>query len=289
MTETDSYWWYITLKGLPGQGEVLQSLAEASGCIGSEEEDRPQSVELRAYYRSNHDLGHWVELLTSLMASWQDVSLRDMGKIENRHWHQQCMEAFPPLNIGEKFVVLAPWHRGKEPQGRIPLYINPGSAFGTGYHESTQNVLTLMEKYLPEGGAVADIGCGSAILSVAAVKLGAGRVYARDLDPAVMDEVGSNIALNELPEGIIDVAEGDLLKGFDLKVDLLVANILLDPLLDMLPDVPEVIGSSGIAIFSGLTVKEKPRFMQGLEAAGLAVVEEIVSEDWYGLAVSVKR
>jgi ribosomal protein L11 methyltransferase len=285
MTETDSYWWYITLKGPAGQGEVLQSLAEASGCIGSEEDDKPSAVELRAYYRSNYDLGHWMEQLTPLMSEWPEVSVYDMGRLENRQWHALSLEAFPPLNIGERFVVLAPWHRGKEPEGRIPLYINPGSAFGTGYHESTQNVLSLMEKNLSPGAAVADIGCGSGILSIAAAKLGAGVVYARDLDPAVMDEVRSNLELNDLGDVPVHVEEGDLLNGFDKVVDLLVANILLEPLLKMIPQVPEAIGDAGIAIFSGLTVRERDIFVSALSRSGLTVVEEVSSDDWLGLAV----
>lgn len=288
MTETESYWWYITLKGPSGQGEVLRSLAEASGCIGSEEEDRSSSptVELRAYYRSNHDLGDWMERLAPLVAQWPEISVHDMGKIENRQWYALSLEAFPPLNVGDRFVVLAPWHRGKEPEERIPLYINPGSAFGTGYHESTQNVLSLMERYLKPGMAVADIGCGSAILSIAAVKLGAGTVYARDLDPSVMTEATSNIALNDLDRGGILLEEGDLLNDFEHSVDLLVANILLEPLLDLVPHVSSALKPSGVALFSGLTLSERGRFEEALAHAGLVVVDQVISDQWLGLAVT---
>ncbi|PIE54832.1 MAG: 50S ribosomal protein L11 methyltransferase [Dethiosulfovibrio peptidovorans] len=288
MSETESYWWYITLKGPSGQGEVLRSLAEASGCIGSEEEDRSSSVsvELRAYYRSNHDLGDWMERLAPLVTEWPDISVHDMGKIENRQWYALSLEAFPPLNVGERFVVLAPWHRGKEPEDRIPLYINPGSAFGTGYHESTQNVLILMERYFRPGITVADIGCGSAILSIAAVKLGAETVYARDVDPSVMTEAVSNIALNDLDQRRILLEEGDLLDDFDHAVDLLVANILLDPLLNLIPRVASALKPSGIALFSGLTLSERERFEAGLSHVGLSIIDEVTSDQWLGLAVT---
>lgn len=288
MADTESYWWYITLKGLSGQGEVLRSLAEASGCIGSEEDDRPDSVDLRAYYRSNFDLGHWVEILKSLTRNWQDITIKDMGKLENRHWRKQCMEAFPPLNVGENFVVLAPWHRGKEPEGRTAIYINPGSAFGTGYHESTQNVLTLMEKHLKKGSVVADIGCGSGILSIASAKLGASKVFAVDLDPAVLTEVASNADLNGVAPGLIEISEGDLLKGFHEKVDMLLANILLEPLLEMIKDVPKALNPGGTAIYSGITLKEKARFLEGLEKAGLSVLDQSQGLDWCALAVGLK-
>ena len=127
-------------------------------------------------------------MLNTYLEPLDGVTISDMGKIENRPWHTEWMDAFPPLNVGEHLVVMAPWHAGKEESGRLPVFIYPGSAFGTGYHQSTQAVLTLLERYLKKGDAVADIGCGSAILSIAALKMGAAIAYARDLDPSVVDE-----------------------------------------------------------------------------------------------------
>ena len=155
--------------------------------------------------------------------------------------------------MGEKLVVMAPWHAGKEDRGRLPVYIYPGSAFGTGYHQSTQAVLTLLERYLHEGDVVADIGCGSAILSIAALKMGASLAYARDLDPSVVSEaVRNTLELNGLPAEKLDIAVGDLLKGFDHKVDLLMANILFEPNKALLPDVSHTLNDGGRAIFSGM-------------------------------------
>ncbi|MDY3867856.1 MAG: 50S ribosomal protein L11 methyltransferase, partial [Pyramidobacter sp.] len=211
--------------------------------------------------------------------------IKDMGKIENRPWNTEWMDAFPPLNVGKNLVVMAPWHAGKEDKGRLPVYIYPGTAFGTGYHESTQSVLTLVERYIRPGDTVADIGCGSAILSIAALKMGAVKAYARDLDPSVMDEaVRNTLELNGIPSDRLDIGVGDLLKGFDHKVDLLMANILYEPLRAMLPDVAGVLNPGGRAIFSGMVIKEGEVFKTLLEENGLRLIDEITSGDWCGLA-----
>ena len=286
MANNDNYWWYITLTGPAGMEDVLSSAAVESGCIGSMVNNEGDRVDLQIYYRSNQDLGEWIKVLTPYLEPWEEVSIKDMGKLENRPWNTEWMDAFPPLNVGKKLVVMAPWHAGKEDPGRLPIFIYPGTAFGTGYHQSTQAVLTLLERWLHEGDAVADIGCGSAILSIAALKMGASQAYARDLDPTVVQEaVRNTLELNGIAEEKLDIAVGDLLKGFDHKVDLLMANILFEPNSAMLPDVAGVLKDGGRAIFSGMVLAEGEIFKSKLEENGLRLIDEVHLDDWCGLAV----
>ena len=284
----ESFWWYVTLEGGAGSEDVLASLADMSGSIGSEESGSEPPVRLRAYYRSSQDLGFWLERLGEALSPWPEVKIADMGKIENKQWHTDWKEAFPPLPVGEELVVLAPWHRGSEPEGRLPLYIYPGSAFGTGYHESTQIVLALLERMDLAGLEGADIGTGSGILAICAVKRGARHVLARDLDPAVLTEVRFNLGLNALdPEQVVPV-EGNLLEGMDTPVDFLTANIIIEPLLEMLPSVPGALKAGGRALFSGLLLKERDRFLEALSACGLVPADEITMNDWWGVAVEFR-
>lgn len=286
MAKTDDFWWFITLSGPAGMEDALSSAAEASGCIGSLVTNHGDAVDIQVYYRSNQDLGEWLKGLQPFLEPWDSVSVSDMGKIENRPWNTEWMDAFPPLNVGEHLVVMAPWHAGEEESGRLPVFIYPGTAFGTGYHQSTQAVLTLLERCLKKGDVVADIGCGSAILSIAALKMGAAKAYARDIDPSVISEaVRNTLELNGIPQEKLDIAEGDLLKGFNHTVDLLMANILFEPNLVLLPDVASVLNDGGRAIFSGMVISEGEEFKKKLSENGLCLIDEIQLEDWCGIAV----
>ena len=171
MKSTESYWWYITISESTGATDILFSLADITESIGTELEEPLQGDNrLRMYYRSNQDLSHWKTLLLTAMKEFDTVRVEDFGKIENQPWNVVAEDSFPPLPVGESLVVLAPWHKGKEPEGKLPLYINPGSAFGTGYHESTQIALELLESNIKDGMTMADIGTGSGILTVCALK-----------------------------------------------------------------------------------------------------------------------
>lgn len=284
--DIENYWWYVTIASEDGNEEVLHSLADMTGSIGAEFLDLPSGAKLRAYYRSNEDLSHWKDVICGAAKQWGTVRIEDFGKIENQPWNVVSEEAFPPLPVGRGLVVLAPWHKGNEPAERLALYINPGSAFGTGYHESTQIALELLERYIKKGMSMADIGTGSGILTICALKMGASKAYARDIDPTVIEEVRKNFELNGLGPEKVDLAAGDLLKGFRHRADLLTANILLDPLITMIKDVPAVIGADGTAIFSGMLLTERDTFLSAISAAEMAVVEERVKGDWWGVAAT---
>ena len=297
-----NYWWYITVllrggtSGPEENEEILYSAAELSGSIGTEVQELPDGTRMRIYYRSGEELSYWRGRLLDALVPWPAVTIEDIGKIENQQWSRQSEDAFPPLAVGRGLVVLAPWHKGKEPRDRTPIYINPGSAFGTGYHESTQAALELFERLLDEkqtfgiraGARVMDVGAGSGILSIAALKLGVGSVRIRDIDPAVIDEIRGNLKLNGIGQSKVTLETGDLLSGVDGTFDLLFANILLDPLMDMLPSVRGVLAPGGIAIFSGMTVKERDVFLKGLPEAGLEAIDEITKEEWWGVAAKSK-
>lgn len=289
MRNNDNYWWYITIKADSSQEDNLFSIADISGSIGTEMQELPNgALRLRVYYRSSEEIGAWRERLLAVMKAFPGVEVEDWGKIENQPWNVAAEEAFPPLPVGGRLIVLAPWHRGSEPAGRVALYINPGSAFGTGYHESTQIALELLEKYIREGCITADIGTGSGILTVGALKMGAKFAYARDIDPTVIEEARKNFELNELDPQKIDLDTGDLLKDFGRRADILTANILLGPLTTMLADVPAAIGGEGVAIFSGMLEKEKPVFLSALAEAGMRPVEELAKGEWWGVAAKAQ-
>ena len=282
----EGFWWYITLEGQDGNEDDLSALADLSGSIGSEIRELPGRIAVKAYYRNTRDLGFWIGRVQEVINPWPGVKIVDMGRIENRQWHTAWKEAFPPLEVGRSIVVMAPWHKGKELQGRIPLYIYPGSAFGTGYHESTQVALELLEDTVKPGMKVIDVGTGSGILAVASLKMGAAGVIATDNDPAVIPEIRENLRLNGIPDGVVDIRTGDLLRGIVETADLVCANIVFDPLTVMMPEIPKVLPVGGKAVFSGLTVKERERFLETLSLGGLLPSSEAEKGDWWGVAAS---
>ena len=284
----EGFWWYITLEGQDGNEEDLSALADLSGSIGSEIMELPGGIALKAYFRSTRDLGFWIGRVQDVITPWPGVRIVDMGRIENRQWHTAWKDAFPPLGVGGRFVVMAPWHKGKEPEGRTPLYIYPGSAFGTGYHESTQIALELLEHTVKPGMKVIDVGTGSGILAVASIRMGASGVIATDNDPAIIPEIRENLRLNGIPEGAVDIRTGDLLEGIHGKADLVCANIVFDPLVSMIPEIPVLLTEDGLAVFSGLTLKERDRFLEMLPSGGLTPTREIRKGDWWGVASSRK-
>ena len=214
---------------------------------------------------------------------FKGIEISRCYKTENQKWETLHYDAFPPLPVGKKLMVMAPWHEKEAmPEGRMPIYIFPSSAFGTGYHESTQIALSLLEGAVRKDDVILDVGTGTGILFIAALKLGASKAIARDIDPATLSEARRNMNLNGINANVCDLSEGDLLKGFTGQVNVLTANILLNPNLTLLPDVKKVLKPKGFAIFSGMTHVESYMFISVLNSSGLMIEREMKIGDWWG-------
>ena len=184
-------------------------------------------------------------------------------------------------------VVAPPWlSEGDDPARTI--VIDPGMAFGTGEHPTTRGVVRLMQRVVRPGMLVADLGAGSAILAIAAVKLGAARAVAIELDGEAIGNAEENVARNGVA-GRVQVVEGDaaLLLPLVAPVDLVLANIISSVLTSLLPTIAAALPPGGPAILSGILVEERAAMLETIAAGGWSLEAEDVEEVWW--SASIKR
>jgi ribosomal protein L11 methyltransferase len=207
-------------------------------------------------------------------------------ELEQADWENSWRERYHPIPIGAKLLIIPPWYE-IDPGERIPLVIEPGMAFGTGTHPTTQLCLRLIETRLKRGAAVVDLGCGSGILSIAAAKLGAARVLALDIDQAAVGITRRNAEQNGVADKII-ARQGSLenlpglLDEFDAnRPELLVANILAHVLGTMLGSgLGDCIAPDGALILSGVLEEQLPDLLAQARKQGLSPRQVRGDGDW---------
>lgn len=217
----------------------------------------------------------------------QPLPPAEYREIEDQDWMAAWQEHYRPIPIGEKLMILPAWIEPTDKQ-RIPIKIDPSMAFGTGTHPTTQLCLALLEKHLTAGDAVIDIGCGSGILSIAAVKLGASKVVAVDIDQAAIRSTRENAALNGVAEQIDSGVGslGEILIGYYSlrRAPLVLANILAPVIIRMFGEgLSDTIKNGGKIILSGILDEQSPAVEAEAEIHGLRFVERMIQNDWVGL------
>ncbi len=214
--------------------------------------------------------------------------------LENQNWATAWQKRYQPIPVGESLVVVPTWLENPYPD-RIPIWIDPGMAFGSGTHPTTQISLALLERTLmgSQHEEMIDVGCGSGILSIGAVKLGIKRVLGVDKDLSAIRISSENAQVNGISESV-SFAEGsvkDILGAGDRSggVSLVVANIIAPILKDLFYDgLGELISPDGTLILSGILKEQLPGILHCLEQGGFVMVEKLKLEDWVGL-IAVKR
>ncbi|HDT12550.1 MAG TPA: methyltransferase domain-containing protein [Candidatus Marinimicrobia bacterium] len=207
--------------------------------------------------------------------------------VPDQDWNLTWIEGFQPLKI-KQLWVSPPWHRDKVPSNEPVIWINPGSAFGTGTHESTRLSLYLMEKYLYPGEKILDLGCGSGILSIAASILGAGSVHAFDIDPQIEDNIRENLQLNNNP--FVSWEIRDVLNLDDYACDLALINIqkpVIYPLLDKLTTLLQNKKPLNL-ILAGLLVTDEQELETKLNQAGYIILSKKTEGEWLSVYAESK-
>lgn len=221
------------------------------------EQENTEIVTVSAYYADDEKLQDRLKQIESELAAVEErIGSFRFGNIRFRSlsekdWANEWKQYFHVTHVGESLVIKPSWEEYNPKEGEHVIKIDPGMAFGTGTHHTTNMCMARLEKVLPANAEVFDVGTGSGILAIAAALLGAKSVKAVDIDAVAVRVARENIADNGL-EDKIEVKEGDLLRGTEGQADVIIANIIADIIIMLLKDIPGKLKDDGIFLASGI-------------------------------------
>ena len=211
--------------------------------------------------------------------------------LSDNDWAYSWQKYYKPLTIGDRLYVVPEWERDKPvPEGRSPLYLNPGLTFGTGSHATTRLCLTALEEAVHGVETVLDLGCGSGILSIAALRLGAVSAKAVDIDDKCLTVAYENAALNGIGKDRYTVLVGDVLSNGALRetlgggYDVVVANIVADVIIGLAPMVRQFLKPGGLFLCSGIIDTRAGEVADALRQNGWEIETTRSGEGWYSYA-----
>jgi len=204
--------------------------------------------------------------------------------VPREDWHLRWQDDFHPIPLTRRIAIVPEWEHYDGPQ-EIGLKVRPGMAFGTGTHATTQLALRLLEHHLSPGDNVLDAGCGSGILAIAAVKMGAAAVDAWDIDPETESGFLAHLALNGLPKDRIRLTIGDATTLTGYPYDLILSNIERRPNLRLLEAITRS-NSPARVIFTGILQEEEAEFCDAVARAGRRICDRLTQDEWLALVVA---
>ncbi len=218
-----------------------------------------------------------------------------LENVPHEDWENSWKQHYRPLPVGDRFLVVPKWLRVEDTEGRLPVILDLGLTFGTGAHDSTQMCMRALEKLVRGGERVVDLGSGSGILSICALRLGADSAIAIDIDPAAEHIATENAAQNGYEAPSFRACTGDVIRDRQTMetlaeggYDIVCANIVAGVLIDLAPVVPAFLRKDATFLCSGILREREADVRAALEAAGLRVTEAEHTEEWCCLMARLK-
>ena len=284
-------WWELQILCDPDLEDPIFWRLDKFGCRGTASEKKGKSCLVRAFLPSNQTQTLDLEALSLLLR--QDAVMMGLPSpevqwqvIDEEDWASSWKEHWQPQEIGDRFLINPAWLPIPENSDRIVLRLDPGVAFGTGNHATTQLCLESLQRLLGKSSSnvvVADIGCGSGILSIGALLLGASKVYAVDIDPLAVESTRSNCSLNQIDPQQLVVEQGSLeclIKLIQAPVDGIMCNILAEVIIDLIPQMSVIAKPTTWGLLSGIILDQAKSVTDTLEQHGWLVTTLWRRQDW---------
>ncbi len=208
-------------------------------------------------------------------------------EIEGKNWNAEWERSLKPLSIGRRFTIQPSWIARTGGNGRITILIDPKMSFGTGYHESTRLILSLMESHMDPGVVMLDVGTGTGILAIAGIALGALSATATDIDEWALDNARENVRLNNVESRVV-IADRSLSTFTVSAFGAVCANIMYTTIVEMLPDFFRILRPSGKLFLSGLLDTQRADMLAALERCRFGLVAESQEHEWIALVARKK-
>ena len=247
-------------------------------------------------------LCEYIEEQLTDMSSYMDTGSGKItiGETEDKDWINNWKDYFKPIRIEDDIVIQPTWTDKAELRSDdTVILLDPGTAFGTGGHETTRLCISGLKKYMNNYKApvVLDAGCGSGILSIVAAKLNAGHIYSFDIDELAVEATIENLKLNNIDDSSYETAKGDIIgdESFAKKVealgkyDIVVANILADVIIPLSKLVPRLLNDSGVFISSGIINTKENEVKEAIESNGLEILEIDHMGEWVSITAGLKQ
>ena len=270
-------WYQVNLSVSESMSDAVSGQLFDLGCSGVQvDDDAPSSlVQLTAYFPITISPEAVKAHLAPLFG---EIHLSD---VPDEDWTTAWRASFTPIFPSDRLTICPPWQRLPDPEGGFSIVIDPKMAFGTGHHETTRMALRGVESQLKPGARVLDMGTGSGILSIAAIKLGAGRVTGVDIDAQAIENARGNLALNGVSERV-ELISGSL-DQVDGVFDLIVANMISSLLKPLLPGFKDRLVQTGCLVLGGILEREQDDFIEAIHQVDLSVESVHLDGEWVGV------